>query len=279
MVLISPVLLIMSSSVTVFISSQVMLITREIALLGAVSSIVFAGLKLLPYCVIWILFTFIYIFMPNTKVNFRAGLLAGIVAGTTYQLGQWGYINFQIGVAKYNAIYGSFAALPLFLIWLQLSWLIVLFGAEISFAHQNVETYEYEADSLNVSYSFKKLLSLRITHLLIMNFCKGGHPLTITQISHSLDIPIRLARQILYELSESEIVSEIREGDDDEAAYQPAQCVDNLTAQYVIEALEKHGNDNIPVAGSEELERLSACLNEFHSIIEKSPANVPLKNL
>ncbi|MEN8264084.1 MAG: YihY/virulence factor BrkB family protein [Nitrospirota bacterium] len=279
MVLISPVLLIMSSSITVFISSQVMLITQKIALLGAVSSIVFAGLKLLPYCVIWILFTFIYIFMPNTKVNFRAGLLAGIVAGTTYQLGQWGYINFQIGVAKYNAIYGSFAALPLFLIWLQLSWLIVLFGAEISFAHQNVETYEYEADSLNVSYSFKKLLSLRITHLLIINFCKGEHPLTITQISQSLNIPIRLARQILYELSESEIVSEIREGEDDEAAYQPAQCVDNLTAQYVIEALEKNGNDKIPVAESKELESLSACLKEFHSIIEKSPANVPLKNI
>jgi membrane protein len=142
-----------------------------------------------------------------------------------------------------------------------------------------VETYEYEADSLNVSYSFKKLLSLRITHLLIMNFCKSAHPLTITQISHSLDIPVRLVRQIIYELSESQIVSEIQEGEEDETAYQPAQCVDNLTAQYVIEALEKHGNDNIPVAESKELESLSACLKEFHSIIEKSPANVPLKNI
>ena len=92
------------------------------------------------------MFTFVYIFMPNTKVLFRFGALAGIIAGTGYQIFQWSYINVQINVAKYNAIYGSFAALPLFIIWLQLSWLIVLFGAEITFACQNIDTCEFEPD-------------------------------------------------------------------------------------------------------------------------------------
>ncbi|MCK5557706.1 MAG: YihY/virulence factor BrkB family protein, partial [Candidatus Hydrogenedentes bacterium] len=205
MMLVCPILFVMSSSITVFAAGQIRLITERIALLGAISPLIFALLRLFPYCVIWILFSFIYIFMPNAKVNFKSGILAGIVAGTTYQVVQWVYISFQIGVVKYNAIYGSFAALPLFLVWLQLSWLIVLFGAEISFAHQNVDTYEFEPDCLRASGRFRKLLALRITHQLVKNFCAGEKAWTATQISHTLEIPIRLARQILYELTEGGI--------------------------------------------------------------------------
>ena len=119
---------------------------------------------------IWALFTLNFIFMPNTKVNFTSSLIAGILSGTIFQIAQWGYIAFQVGVTRYNAIYGSFAALPLFLIWLQLSWLIVLLGAEFCFAHQNVNMYEYEPDCRQISPSFKKLISLQIAHLLIVNF-------------------------------------------------------------------------------------------------------------
>jgi membrane protein len=269
----------MSSSITVFAASQIRLITERIALLGAISPLIFALLRLFPYCVIWILFSFIYIFMPNAKVNFKSGILAGIVAGTTYQVVQWVYISFQIGVVKYNAIYGSFAALPLFLVWLQLSWLIVLFGAEISFAHQNVDTYEFEPDCLRASGRFRKLLALRITHQLVKNFCAGEKAWTATQISHTLEIPIRLARQILYELTEGGIISETVTEADEEVAYQPAQCTEKYTAKYVLDALDKRGSDDIAVAESSELDKLSECLEAFGDIIEKSPANVSLKDL
>ena len=106
------------------------------------------------------------------SLNVVAGLfiVGGIFAGLIYQIVQFAYITFQIGVSRYGAIYGSFAALPLFLIWLQISWLIVLFGAEISFAFQNVHTYEFEPDCLRVKPSFKKLLALRIAHSCIKNF-------------------------------------------------------------------------------------------------------------
>jgi len=165
--LVCPVLFIVSSMVTVVIKSQVQLVVQKIALLGAISPVIFFTLRLLPYCVIWILFTFVYMFMPNTKIRFASAIFAGIVAGTLYQVFQLAYLSFQIGVAKYNAIYGSFAALPLFLVWLQLSWMIVLFGAELSFAHQHVETYEFEPDCSAVSYSFKRLLTLRVVHPLL----------------------------------------------------------------------------------------------------------------
>ncbi len=278
-ILICPFLLVISSSVTVVISSQVAVIIEKFSFFKALGPFIMFVLKLLPYCTIWIVFTFIFIFMPNTKVKLKSGLLAGVIAGTIFQVVQWIYINFQIGVARYGAIYGSFAALPLFLLWLQTSWLVVLFGAEISFAHQNVETYEFEPDSLSVSFSFKKLLSLLITHRLIVNFCNGRRPYDAAAISHALEIPIRLVREILFELVGSGILSEVKNDSNKDVSYQPAIDVGKLTIKYVVEALEKRGNSSIPVSQTNELSRLSSCLSTFADDIEKSPANILLKDI
>ncbi|MFH1782103.1 MAG: YhjD/YihY/BrkB family envelope integrity protein [Candidatus Omnitrophota bacterium] len=277
--LLCPILFIMASSVTVFITAQITLITQKISLLGAISPLIFLVLKFLPYCVIWFMFTFIYIFMPNTKVSFKSGLLGGIIAGTIYQIAQWGYIGFQIGMAKYNAIYGSFAALPLFLMWLQISWLIVLLGAEISFASQNIETYEFEPDCLGVSYSFKKLLSLRITHLLTQNFTKGEKPITATEISHILEIPIKLVRQILYELVNAGILSESHTSNYKQVAFQPGRDVSELTLQRVIDIIEDHGTSDLEVGKSKELDKISSSLKGFSEVIAKSQLDIPLKSI
>ena len=279
MMLVCPFLLVMASSITVIISSQVRVIVQKIPFFNALGPFIFELLKLLPYCTIWLMFTFVFIFMPNTKVKLKYGLLAGIVAGTIFQFVQWVYINFQIGAAKYGAIYGSLAALPLFLLWLQVSWLVILFGAELSFAHQNVETYEFEQDCLSASYSFKKLLSLLITHLLVKNFCKAEQASDAEKISHTLEIPIRLVRQILFELVESGVLSQVKKGDNRDVAYQPAVDVGKLTVKYVVESLEQRGNSAIPVGQRSELEKLSDCLNTFADDIEKSPANILLKEL
>lgn len=277
--LICPILLALSGSVTVFVSTQIQLIVQKISILGLLGPVISLLLRLLPYCTLWIAFTFIFIFMPNTKVKFRSGLIAGIVAGTIFQLVQWAYVNFQIGAAKYGAIYGSFAALPLFLLWLQISWLVVLFGAEVSFAYQNVETYEFEPDCLSVSYSFKKLLSLLIVLRLVRSFSAGEKPSGAAQLSHKLEIPIRLVRELLYELTESGVIVEVETGQDKEPAYQPAIDTNLLTVKYVIDALEKHGSADIPVAKSEQLDKLSNSLAQFAKAMETLPANALLKNL
>ena len=278
-ILVAPILFVLSGSITVFITSQVAFITEKFALLGFFSPLILPLLKLLPYCIVWILFTFIYIFMPNTKVKFTSGLVAGIVAGSIYELVQWGYFTFQLGVAKYNAIYGSFAALPLFLVWVQVSWLVVLFGAEISFSHQNVDTYEFEPDCLNSSVSFKKLLSLRIVHLLVKNFAAGKAPLNEASIAQILEVPIRLVRQILFELVETRILSEVADRGGEEAAYQPGCDGDRLTIQYVIDALEKRGVDTITTPHTEELKVLSESLQIFNDTLVNSPANKLLKTI
>jgi membrane protein len=279
LMLICPFLLIISGSVTVFATTQLTLITQEIGLLGPISPFILFLLKALPYGVFWLLFSFIYVFMPNTKVRFRSALLGGIVAGTFYGLAQWVYITFQVGVSRYGAIYGSFAALPLFMIWLQVSWMIVIFGAEIAFAHQNVETYEFELDSLKVSPAFKKLLALRIVHACVKNFCNGDKPWKAEQISNILEIPAKLVNRILFELEQCKILSETMDGDNDDPSYQPARAVDTLSINYVIQSLDSLGSQDIPVAQSQELTRISECMREFAAIVEKSNANLLLKDI
>jgi membrane protein len=277
LMLICPVIIILSGSVTVFITTQVTLITEKVAILGNLRFLVFLLLKLLPYTLLWGLFTFLYIFMPNTKVRFSSGLLAGVITGTIYQVLQWLYITFQIGIASYNAIYGSFAALPLFMAWLQLSWRVVLYGAEISFAHQNVDTYEFEPDARQASHRIKTLLSLQITHHLIRNFIRREKPLTDRDISNELEIPIRLVNEILFDLVKCRIVSVTdTEG---ERGYQPALDINALSIQYVIDAMEQQGANTMPFAHTPEFETLSVLLETFGKTIERLPDNKLLKDL
>jgi membrane protein len=268
-----------SSSATVFITSQITQLTNQIKLLGMISPLIFLSFKLIPYVLIWILFSVIYILMPNTKVNLKAGIVSGIIAGTIFQLVQWAYISFQVGTARYNAIYGSFAALPLFLLWVQISWWVVLFGAELSFASQNVGTYEYEPDSSEISHAFKKLLTLRVAHLLIRNFSRCESPLTDLQISMRLEMPIRLLHQILYDLVESGLFVETRTGDENIFGYQPACDINKLTINSIVEAIEHHGAEGIPIAQTEALTALSDSLKQFSQEMGNSPANKLLKDI
>lgn len=146
-IIIAPLIVVISGSVTVFIQTQVHLITKKIRFLSMFDNVISFGFKLIPFGLIWLLFSLIYILLPNRKVSVVSGIIAGVIGGTIYQFTQWAYIHFQVGVASYNAIYGSFAALPLLLVWIQMSWLIVLFGASISAAHQNSAQYEFAAES------------------------------------------------------------------------------------------------------------------------------------
>jgi membrane protein len=279
LMLLSPLIFILSSSATVFITTQITQLTNKIKLLGIISPLIFLSFKFIPYVLIWILFTVIYLLMPNTKVNLKAGLMAGIVAGTIFQIVQWAYISFQIGAARYNAIYGSFAALPLFLMWVQISWWVVLFGAELSFANQNVNTYEYEPDANKVSPAFKKVLTLQIAHLLIKDFAEGERPLTDTEISSRLKMPIRLVHNILYDLVQSRVITETRTKEDQKFGYQPARDINTLTIKYVVDAIDQNGTNSIPVARTAEFETLSNAIEKFREEMEASPANRLLKDI
>lgn len=277
--LIGPVMFIMASSMTIAVTSQVKKVVLDHAYLAFFSQPILISLRILPFAVLWGLFTFMYLFMPNGKVNVSSALLGGILAGTIYQVVQWAYIAFQIGINRYNAIYGSFAALPLFLMWLQLSWLIVLYGAEIAFAHQNVETYEFEQDCLRISAAFKRLVALAVAHLCVKKFQQGMPPPKALEISHELQTPIRLVNEILYDLVGAGILLEVKGDGEKEAAYQPAFDINKLTLQDTVDRLENRGVTTVPLAKSDAVQKLSACLAEFRDILTKSTLNILLKDL
>lgn len=258
-----PLLFVISSTATVIVSGKIQVIMDQVSLLGYLSPVIHIALRLMPLLVIWIMFTLLYIFMPNTHVNFRAALLAGVAAGTAYQVFQMLYVTFQVGVARYNAIYGSFAALPLFLIWLQASWMIVLSGAELSFATQNVDTYEFEPDANLASPAFRRLLSLRLVNLLIEHFSEGEKPLDEDAISHELGIPIRLLRQLLHDLVEARVITSVRLVKEKVFAYQPAFDPGEMTIASILECLDKRGIEDIPVIHSTELDQIRDSMEAF----------------
>lgn len=279
LILVGPVIIILSSSLTIFITTQITVILERVAILGALSPIFLFLLKLLPYTLLWGLFTFIYIFMPNTRVRLSSGLLGGIIGGTIFHFVQWVYITSQVGVAQYNAVYGSFAALPLFLIWLQLSWLIVLYGAELSFAYQNVDTYEFEPDALQASHRLKTLLSLHIAHYVVSSFIKREPPPGARLISHELEIPIRLVNEILFALVNSHIISATDAGKEGENGFLPARDINTLTVQDVIKSMEKRGLNDMPFAHTPEYDAISATVAAFDDCMERLPANKLVKDI
>jgi len=279
MMVLGPVLLIISSSATVLVASQVKVIVNKIAVLGVFSKVIFLLLNLLPYASIWVLLTMLYLIMPNSKIPIRSAILGGVVAGTIAQIVQWIYIKFQIGVASYGAIYGSFAALPLFLGMLQMSWMIVLFGAEIAYANEHYETFGFHPDYSQISVSSKKILMLRIFHLVTKKFAVGEKPLSLGQIAHAVEIPVRLVRQLLHELSEVGLVVETAKGIKGEVAYQPGRTIENITVKFALDEYEKYGNTKIPDYESEEVEKLHKYLKDISETVEKSSGNVRLKEI
>ncbi|WP_416865009.1 MAG: YihY/virulence factor BrkB family protein [Imperialibacter sp.] len=277
--LISPILVFFSSSLTVLASSEVGKLTEQIELLNLFAPLILFLLKFLPYTLIWLLLILLYLIMPNTGVKIKSAMIAGIVAGTAFQLLQWGYIEFQVGVSKYNYIYGSLAALPLFLIWAQSSWMIVLFGAELSFAHQNAARYEFSNETLQPSTRHKEFIALLIVRLLILRFKKGEPGLTVGEITDRLLVPFRFANVIVRELVEVKILSEINMGEREENTYQPAMDIDLITAYLVIDRLENRGLNNICILNDDEATLMLQTIDTMEADMDKSMVNRPLGEL
>jgi len=272
-ILIAPILLIVASSVPVFITTQLVFISQKIAIFGHLSPLFANMVKLLPYGLFVIIFTFIYLIIPNTRVRWQSGLLAGVIAGTCYIITQFLYIHFQISVTVQNPIYGSLAALPLLLIWLHLGWTILLFGAEISFAHQNVDMYEFEPDLLKISPYFMRLLSLQVTHLLARRFANGRKPYSASMIAQKLQIPIPLVQRILKNLVASGLVTDVQKDKYAEPTYQPASDIHRWTITFVTDAMESNGVNKLPMVETEEIKSLSNSLQQMAQAVETSPAN------
>lgn len=240
-----PILMTSSSGIAIFVSTLQNSFLQHYVFL---TPIVELCLHITPYVFTSLAFAGLYIALPNTKVKIINGLIAGIIAGCAFQFFQLVYISGQIWVSKYNAIYGSFAALPLLLLWLQLSWLICLFGAELSYASQNVKKFSFERDSKNISRRYKDFLTLLIASLIIKRFANGEKPYTADELSDSYRIPIRVTTQILYMLTELKIITEVVVGNDDRVIhYQPAMDINQISVSLLFEKIDQFGSENFKI--------------------------------
>jgi len=238
-VLIIPVLVIFSSGLSLFITSTV----SHTYLYDVLTPFWRFGVKFTPYLVDWIVFTIIYFVIPNTRVRFQNALISGLIAGTAFQLFQFLYIHGQNYLSRYNIVYGSFAAIPLLFLWLQISCLIVLLGAEISYASQNLQNFDYETDSKNISTRYKNFLTLFITYVIIKQFENKKPALSSDQLSMNYNLPIRIVNQILSRLVNSSILNEVFDRHSKTRTYQPAIDINQLSVNLLFRKLDSHGSE------------------------------------
>lgn len=277
--LIAPVFLILSSSITVFIGTELNDFMNRAPILDFFKPVISFLVKFTPYLIFWLILTLLYIVMPNTKVKFIPALVSGIISGSILQFLQWLYIDLQFGISKLSTIYGSFAAIPLFILWLQSSWLVVLLGAELSFANQNVSRYEYESEARNVSHYQKRALALMIMNLIVRNFSVGEKPLSAENIAGTLKIPVRLARDILQDLHIAGLVSVIQENEHKDRFYQPAIDINKMTVSFILFRLDKKGTEHQIFPKGKEYNKVITMLDKFDNLIARSDSNILINDL
>jgi membrane protein len=274
--LLGPVFIIVSGGLTVWLKTGLDTVASNVEIMSPATAIF---LKLFAFALMWGMFIFLYMALPNTKVTFKGAAMGSLVAALLFELLQWAYVSSQIGVAQYNKIYGSFAALPLFLIWVQYSWFVVLFGAELTFAHQNVDHYELENEINNISDRYKRVIALMIANLVVKNFHEGKPALTAIDIAHKLDLPVRLARVVINEFSDTGVLNEVKTANDKEIGYQPGISDSKLTVKFIIDKLDERGVNELPIENGKELEIVNRLMKDMDEVLNTTKGNMLVKDL
>ena len=240
-ILICPVILLLASSFNVSLQQQqavkVLLSIEAIGYLEAMF------LKITPYILISIAFTFAYAFIPYIKVKIPAAIVGGVVGGVLWQTAQWGYINWQIGAAKYNAIYGSFAQLPLLLIWIYISWVIVLLGAEVSYAWQNINSFVKQRYFGQATPFERQKIAVLMMIILAKRFHEGKPLPSVEEISDGLMAPISLVSDLFGLLQKAgyTILADTLECE----IYAPARVLDGIRVVDIVRVVNMDGKHRV----------------------------------
>lgn len=245
--LLLPVLMVCSAGISIFMSDAVQHVFEG----NPLSPMMHRLLAFMPLVISWLIFTAAYYLVPNTKVNFKGALFAGVLCGTLFQVLQWLFVSGQVYVSKYNAIYGSFAFLPLLLVWLQLSWLLTLMGVVLTYSWQNFDSFAFRDKAEGISQTYSNNLAIAVLAQAVNRFKQQQGLLTRRELIHNYDIPGLLADQILGNLQQAGLLNRVSQGnnEDEDLAYQPAFDPDDFTVNDVANKLADMGNcDFIPKA-------------------------------
>jgi len=192
------------------------------------------------WMVICLTLSLLYSFVPNTRVKFRNAFLGGLVAGSLWMLSSWAYVTFQFGLARYTLFFSTFALFPLLLMWIYVSWLILLFGALLSFAYQNETTFAMERFAGAASYAYREALAVRIMVELSRRFRQGQPGLSVAEAAQAWNVPTRLLNDTLALLINAKLVTECMT---EPVTYQPARSPERTTVRNIVEMMREAGCD------------------------------------
>jgi membrane protein len=273
-VIVGPILIFTAVSMTSFLQSQSIL--KWLVENSSVGDFLLSTLHLVPYMFTWIALSFLYIFIPNTSVRILPAILGGVLAGTCWQVAQWGYIHFQVGVANYNAIYGTLAVLPIFMVWIYTSWLIVLFGAEIVHAYQNIAIFRRELRTPEINFRLRELLALAVLQDVVTAFVSGAPCWTAKRLEDELDLPARVLRELLDELVTCGLLVTTA---GEPAFFQPAREPDQILMTEVLSMLRDFGGTWQPQRLTRGEEQLQKIIDEVDTAAKNALSGMTLRDL
>ncbi|MFI3321691.1 MAG: YihY/virulence factor BrkB family protein [Rikenellaceae bacterium] len=243
-IILLPILYTISSSVKVFIEGEIARMISDSVFLIYIYKTLLTFFYLIT---VWLIFAMIYTLLPNTKVKFWGAFHAGVIAGSGYIGFKYLYLFFQSSVTSYNVIYGSFAALPLLLIWLNICWQIILFGGELSYAYQNMARYEYERAAASFSQNLRRKLMVLVVRVIAKNFIETSKPLSANEIADITNMPVAAVRDILYALGKANIIYTLENSTISQktAYYTMGVDVSTLTVGELINRVDNYGTSKI----------------------------------
>lgn len=238
MLFLVPIVLVVTSGISIFLAT----LTGELPDLFLLTPTIGFLLDISPYVLMSSLFIALYVFMPNTHVRIRTCIVPGIMAGVAMQWLQLVYIHSQMWVSSYNAIYGSFAALPLFMLWVQISWTICLFGAELCYTSQNLDYYDFNTTTAAISHRFQIVIYTMLMGHICRRFEDGRAPYTINELRDKTGIPIRVVNDLMYKLVDAGLLAEISSDEKGEQSrFIPAMSTEQLSLGVMIDRIESLG--------------------------------------
>ncbi len=270
-VILFPFAIIASNLFSSIIGNKLEELTQNLSFLASLSLNILRFSHIVTTC---FLLAVIYMLIPNIKVKFQYALLAGIFSGILIFLLQFGFFKFQRFLINYDAIYGSFAIIPVFLLWQRFFWSIILSGCHLSFISQNYYKYDYSLSPIKLSFYEKKLISLMIMYIFINNFEENKEKLSTNIIARKLQISINLTQNIINFLVKIGLLTKI-DSEDDLNYYQPAFSTENMDIKTITDKLENWGINNLLEFQEEEYKEI---YEKFKSLI-KTNANYKLKDL
>ncbi len=243
-VLIGPVLVFSALGATATITATP--IIKQIASTEPIGSLIAVGASLLPYVLVVAAFTFIYVFMPNTKVRLSSALTGGLAAGILWSSAGFIFTGFIADSANYAAIYSAFATLIVFMIWLYVNWLILLIGGTIAFYHQHPDYVTQREAALGLSNRLKERIALTLATLIGRSYYGEEDPWTLERLAKRLKVPRDIVASLLDALERAGLM---RRTADKPPFYLPARPLETIPIKAVLDAVRRAEEGPLNVVG------------------------------